>query len=307
METLTKQEEEKYFNILDNYFQKEKKYIEEKKYYCCDKQELYKDNTYLTCFKCGMNFLNNMEFITPNSYLNQRFHTCTLIYNSVKFKNIRRLQCFSNYCYKEVVMIKSFNDIEKICKKMKLSKKIIDGSKIKYKEIFIDLKISSRSNIKKAMYIYCIYFSCNYYKEQINLDELIKITEIEERHYNKVLKKLEKKNIIFSYKKINKLINICKKNNLKINKEKLIQKYKEFKKKKIKLNNNSILLGILFEMLDITENKFVKIFKTTKITLEKFKKTKYIEDKKEKIQEYVDKEIYTKEQGERALKEIKYQ
>ena len=156
------------------------------------------------------------------------------------------------------------------------------------------------------MYIYCIYFSCNYHKIQINLDELIKITNIEERHYNKVLKKLEKKNIIFSHKKINKLINICKKNNLKIDKEKLIEKYKEFKEKKIKLNNNSILLGILFGMLNITETKFVKIFKTTKITLEKFKKNKYIEDKKDKIQEYLDFGIYSLEQAKRSIEDIKY-
>ena len=103
---MEQQEAEKYFNILDNYFQKEKKDIEEKKYYCCENQLLFKDNTYLTCFKCGKIFLNNVEYIIPNSYLNQRFHTCTLIYNSVKFKSIRRLQHFSNYDYKKVVMIK---------------------------------------------------------------------------------------------------------------------------------------------------------------------------------------------------------
>jgi hypothetical protein len=270
---LTEKEKNNYFNILDNYFIKEEKPLEHK-YYCCAKQELYKDNTYLTCFKCGTIFLNNYEYVTPNIYLNQKFHNCTLIIPSVKFKNIRRLHHFGNYDYKEVVMNKSFKEIQEICKKMKLSKKIIEGSKIKYKEIFIDLKISSRSNIKRAMYIYCIYFSCNYYNTKIDIDELIKISDIEEKHYNKVLKKLEKKNVILSYRKINKITNICKKNNLKIDKKVLIQKYQEMKKKKLKLNNNSILLGVLFEILDITEPRFIKIFNTTKITLYKFKKSK---------------------------------
>jgi hypothetical protein len=120
------------------------------------------------------------------------------------------------------------------------------------------------------MYIYCIYFSCNYYNHKVDLDELISVTDINEKHYNKVLKKLEKNNIIHSHKKINKLINICEKNDLIINREKLVEKYEILKKKNIKLNNNSLLLGIINEMLNIKEKKFIKIFKTTRITLEKY-------------------------------------
>ena len=275
---LTEDQKEHYFTELDNYFlKKEKKKTLEKKniLVCCENQLLFKDNTGLTCYKCGKIFIDNFEYVTPNVYLNQKFHNCTLINPSVKFKHIRRLHHFSSYNYLEVTMLKSFRDILNICNKMKLKKKIFEGAKIRYKEIFIDLRISSRSNIKKAMYIYCIYFSCNYYDYKIDIDELINTTNIEEKHYNKVLRKLEKKNIIYSNKKINKIINICSKNDLNIDKELLIKKYQELKKKNIKLNNNSILLGIVFELLEIDEKRFIKMFKTTKITLKKYQLVKY--------------------------------
>ncbi len=270
-----------YFNDLDNYFKKnlEEKIIKE----CCDDQEIVKDNTYLCCINCGELKIDNFDCIIPNNYLNQRFHNCTLIQKSVKYQYIRRLQHFQNYSYIEVTMLKSFKEIEDVCKIMKLTNNIFEGAKIKYKDIFMDLRISSRSNIKRAMYIYCVIYSCNYYKKVIDINVLFEIVKIKKKHYDKVLKKLEKNNIIFSYIKINKLVDICNKNDLNIDKELLIKKYKYMKKKKIKLNNNSILLGILYNMLEITELNFIKIFKTTKITLHKFNKIKDLESIKHQV------------------------
>ena len=265
---LTIEESNNYFSELDNFFLKKEEPKE--KYICCENQELYKDNTSLTCYNCGEITIDNFDVVIPKTYLNQKFHNCTLINQSVKFKNIRRLHHFQNYNYKEVVMKKSFSYITEICNKLKLSNTVIEGSKIKYKEIFLDLEISSRSNIKKAMYIYCIFFSCDYYNYEIDIEQIIEIVGIKKKHYNKVLKKLEKKNIIHSHKKIDKLLKICKENNLIINKEEMIEKYVIIKKKNIKINNNSILLGILNEMLKIKEKKFIEIFKTTRITLDKY-------------------------------------
>ncbi len=269
---LTEEQTQDYFKKLDNYFIKGENKTKKKK--CCENQKLYKDNYGYTCSKCGKVLKDNYDVIEPKVYLNQRFHNCTLINNCVKFKNIRKLQKWSNYHYKEVVMEKSFQRIKDICQILDLNQKIINGSKIKYKEIFIDLKISSRSNIRKAMYIYCIYFSCKYYNVDINIEDLIKVSEINKIHYNKVLRKLEKKNIIHSEKKINKILKICKNNNITIEKEKLINNYNNFKLKKVKLNNNSIIIGVLFDMLDIKRKDFIKIFKTTKITLIKYNKFK---------------------------------
>lgn len=308
MDTLskTKGNYNNYFKDLDNYYNVK---IDEEEPKCCDNHNIVIDNTYLSCTNCGETKIDNINYVTPKKYLNQRFHNCTIISsNVIKFKSIRRLHHFSNYSYKEVVMIKSFKEMNELCEKMKLSKKIFEGSKIKYKEIFLDLKISSRSNIKRGVYLYCIMFSCNYYNVDINIDELIKISNIEKKHYNKVLKKLEKKNVILSHSNINKFINICKKNNLKIDKKIIIKKYQDFKKKeKIKLNNNSILIGILFELLNIPENQFIKIFKTTKITLSKFNKTKCIQHKEKKIKEYLDFGIFTEEQAKRSLESINHQ
>ena len=48
---LTIEESNNYFSELDNFFLK-KEEPKEKENICCNKQELYKDNTSLTCFKC---------------------------------------------------------------------------------------------------------------------------------------------------------------------------------------------------------------------------------------------------------------
>jgi rubrerythrin len=259
-----------HFDKLNDYFKEEKEDII-KKEECCDNPMIIKDNTYIICENCGTVHLDNYDIIKPNKYLNQRFHNCTLINSSMRFKNIRRLHHFSNYSYMECTMLKSFKEMLDICNYLKLGKKVIEGSKIKYKEIFLDRKISSRSNIKRAMYCYCINYSCDYYNVKINIEELLKISKIDIKHYNKVLQKLEKKNIIYNNKKIEKIKYICRMNNLDINIEKLLDDYKVLKDKKIKLNNNSILLGLLYEMLEITESKFIKLFKTTRITLNKYK------------------------------------
>lgn len=290
-----------YFNSLDNYFNNKK---DQEEYICCDNQNIVKDNTYLSCTNCGEITLDNLNYIKPKKYLNQRFHNCTIINSSVKFKSIRRLHHFSNYDYKEVVMQKSFKEIGELCNKIKVDKKTFEGAKIKYKEIFLDLKISSRSNIKRAMYIYCIFFSCKYYDIEVDIDKLIEISNIEKKHYNKVIKKLEKKNVILSHSKIDKIIYLCKKNHLKFDKKKLLTEYQKFKTNKIKLNNNSILLGLLYDIVNIPENQFIKIFNTTKITLYKFKKIKDIQYKKKKIKEFFDFGIFTKEQAERSLANI---
>lgn len=257
-----------YFNALDNYFLKKK--IKKPKNLCCDNQLLLKDNYCITCNYCGTIKVDNFDFVIPNIYLNQKFHNCTLINQSTKFKNIRRLHHFQNYNYKEVTQNKSFVFIKNICELMGLSKTILEGAKIRYKEIFLDFQISSRSNIKNAMYCYCIFFSCEYYNYKVDVDELIKFAGIRKIHYTKVLKKLEKKNIINPVKKINKLISICNDNNIYVNKDELIFKYKILKKKKIKINNNSLLLGIIYDLIEIDEKDFISIFKTTKITLDKF-------------------------------------
>ena len=223
-----------YFNSLDNYYNNKK---DQEEYICCDNQNIVKDNTYLSCTNCGVITLDNLNYIKPKKYLNQRFHNCTIINSSVKFKSIRRLHHFSNYDYKEVVMQK---------------------------------------------YIYCIFFSCKYYDIEVDIDKLIEISNIEKKHYNKVIKKLEKKNVILSHSKIDKIIYLCKKNHLKFDKKKLLTEYQKFKTNKIKLNNNSILLGLLYDIVNIPENQFIKIFNTTKITLYKFKKIKDIQYKKKK-------------------------
>ena len=254
---LTEIEKEYYFEQLDKYLEQTEPKLKKIKQKCCNDRIIKKCNTYMTCISCGTVQVNNYELVTPNTYLNQRFHNCTIINRSHKYKNINRLQTFSNFCYTEVIMNKSFVEITNICNKLKLPHKVINGSKIRYKEIFIDLKISSRSFIKIAMYIYCIYYSCKFHKIYVNIDDLIKVSDIDQKHYDKLMIKLEKKNVIFKNKKIMKLIEICNEKNIIIDKELLINSYKEYKKKIKKcfkkLNNNSIILGLLYNQLNMNE------------------------------------------------------
>ena len=267
---------------------------------CCNNPDINYNNTYTTCINCCKVSLDNFIYVEPNVYLNKKFHLSTTISGSSKFNTLKRFHQWGNYNYKETTLMKTLKIFEIICNHFEINNIILDRSKFLYKTIYIDNKISSRSNIKNAMYIYCIYESCKEKNFKIDLEDLIdffdkniknkyiKKKNIKKKkvkftidHYSKCLKKIEKylnikneDNTIFIDVKLKKKYEICIKKKLDINKIELItlyNKYKTYNTTK-KINNNSIILGVIYLLVKDKVNlkRFIKIFKTTKITLKKF-------------------------------------
>ncbi len=264
------------FNTLDNLIQKDtisgkNKMIEIVKEICCDDMKLEKDDTFETCINCGVKKLVTFELERPNVFHNRKFHNSTLIGYSSKTFNINRIHKFITYDYKETTLMKTLTIIGKICLKFELSGYVVEQSKNRYKELYIDKNISSRSNIKKAVYIYCIYSSCMHNKININLNDLIDHMGIKLSHFEKCMKKIDDK-MIFTNNKILKYLKIAEKNNLQITEEILLGEYSKYINLKENINENSIIIGSIYELVkkDVELKKYIKMFKTTKITLNKF-------------------------------------
>ncbi len=258
---------------------------------CCDNPDIRFDNTYYTCCNCGNSTMNNIEYHEPNIYLNQQFHLSTIMGGGgARHNKLKRFHQWSNHNYKETTLMRTLCLFETICKEFGIGERILGRAKFLYKTIYIDNKISSRSNIKKAMYIYCIYESCKENNFKIDLEDMIdysnKDIKIEKlklttEHYSKCLKKIEKylnikndDNTIFTDTKLKTKYEICLKKKLNVDKIELItlyNKYKECNTTK-QINNNSIILGVIYLLIKDKVNlkRFIKIFKTTKITLKKF-------------------------------------
>lgn len=266
---------EKYFKVLENHNKMEIKKEDEE----CEHTFLI-DYEYHTeiCDKCGLS-KPYVEEIKPNTYLNKKFHLTTIIVGGKSSKKnymLKKFQKYSNYNYKEVTMLKSFKEIKKICKHFNLNNKIYDVSISKYKNIFLDLNISSRDKIKKSVYVYCIIYGCNFYNIEIDVKDILNYIRIEKKHYLKALKKIDKNNIYFVKEIIDEKIDLCLKKGIEVNKKNIYEDYYRFVLDELKFNKNSLILFLFYKNLDITDEDFILLFNTTKITLKKFNNLKKI-------------------------------
>lgn len=265
----------KYFDILNEYNKIERQEKEEKEEKvekdCCDNPIIVFTDTYKVCENCAIVKKNDLEYQRPIKYLNNRFHLTTMISKSNrKYYHLNRLQKYNNYNYKEVTMLNSFKEIKKICNKFDLPSQIYDVAVTKYKDIYIDKGISSRDNIKKSIYLYCIIFSCDYHNQNKNLENMLNHIKVKKKHYHKAVKKVNKNDIIFIEELLDKKLIECKNNNIIIQKNDIITLYNNYSKYKLKLNKNSLILFLFYIKLNKNHEEFINIFKTTKITLNKF-------------------------------------
>ena len=264
---------------------------------CCENPEYIFDNTYETCKNCGNSLLKNIKneydslvyngLEKQRNYLNKKYMNSTIVGNCYKKKyNILKLiHNQQNYNYKEKTLMINICDIDKICEHLNLSKIIRNKSKLLYKNIYIDESISSRCKIKKAVYIFCVYKVCSEENIYFELEEILKFSGINLDNYTFCLKKMEKLLLIKNDKKylevidlIKEKIEICRNLNLEIKVEDVKSYYNKYRSfvYKPRLNNKSILTGVLYILLkdQISQVHFIKIFKTTKITLNKFNRFK---------------------------------
>ena len=262
---------EKYFKVLEKYEEKKEKVEKVEK---VEKHEwvIDSENSYEVCVKCGL--CREYTEIEPTiKYLNNKFHLTTVIVGGKNTREnyvIKKLQKWNNYNYKEVVMNKSFGVIEKICDNFSLTKKVYFMAINKYKNVFLDDKISSRDKIKRCVYVYCILCSCEIYDIDIDIDDLLDYIKVKKKHYLKALKKIDKNNIYFIKNIVESKINICLENNIDVDINDIYNDYKSLKNTDMKINKNSLILFLFYRNINVSNEKFIELFNTTKITIKKF-------------------------------------
>ena len=270
-----------YFDLLENHNTKNIKKKEDKCFNYFDHEFVIdQENNIEVCTYCGET-KKYIEGDEPINHLNNKYHLTSMIVGGKNCRNnyvIKKLHKYNNYDYKEVTMNKSFKEIKKICDHFKLSNKIYNNSVCKYKNIFLDQNISSRDNIKKSVYIYCIVFSCDYNNIEIDVDNLINYLNLKRKHYIKALKKLDKNNTYFVKDLVESKIQTCLENNIVIDKKIIYNDYHKYIVKNLKINKNSLILFLFYINLDIKNESFIEIFNTTKITVKKFNKILNVEN-----------------------------
>lgn len=180
----------KLFDKLDKFISstKSKKPDKENKN-CCDNQELLDDDISLTCKNCGRIY-PHYEEILPNTALNPKFQAKTYIPYSYKNKTLYRLNQWDS-CYKETTANKSYLVIRNICQKYKLNGKVQDRACYIYKYIYIDNNITSRSKIKKSLYIICVRKAATFNNINLSLKTLLNDYKLTFKHYNKAYSKIK--------------------------------------------------------------------------------------------------------------------
>ena len=258
----------KYFEMLEE----EKEEKKEEKEDCCPDKKIIVDipNNIEICTKCGNTEIYH-ELIQENSLTqtNPRYKLTSIIPYSNKFKALNRIQKWNNYSYEENTALQSYRDIRKIGLELKLNNEIINYAVQLYKNFYINEKISTRNKIKKALYIYCLFYY-SFENNFFNIFKVLKKYQLSIENFNKAIIRIKFKNYFLQQNMVN-YINIIKtKYNIEYELKQIIILYNEYIKKKTKFNSNTILVLVFYDLLKITnKNEFFKLFNISKSTLKK--------------------------------------
>ena len=259
-----------YFDELKKYEEEEEKEIIKKS--CCNNQIIIVDvpNNIEICSNCG-NTLKYYELIEENAItqINPYYRLTSIIGYSYKFKNIQRLQKWSNYDYKENTAIASYKEIRKLGLEIKLNNEIINNSIQLYKEFYIHNGISTRYKIKLSLYIYCLFYN-SFEKNFFDIFYVLKQNNLTTDNFNKAIYR-SNLNKYYLHQNIEKYIEIInKKYNINFELKKIIICYNEYLIKNKKLNNNSVLILVFYNLLKIkNKNDFFNLFNISKSTIKK--------------------------------------
>lgn len=259
------------FRVLDDFLGEQNKALDNLD--CCINKYIRTDGIFDTCVSCGFMKPHN-EVIIKKHFLNPRFQLTTTIGYNNKFKSVNRLHKWINYDYRENMSIRNYKVIREMGQKLKLDNWIMDNACMIYKHIYIDNKISSRNKIKNSLFIYCLMKSAFYYKKEFNIISCIKDNGLSIENYNKSLLKVDDENKLF----LNPNMTIQHKKltdnfDSDITLMDIIIEYNKNcgNKNKKRLNDNSILIGSIYNLLDLEDDKkFYKVFNITRTTIKKF-------------------------------------
>ena len=245
---------------------------------CCDNPRIVHKTEWDVCVNCGT-CMDLTDIIIKRQFLNPRYQLTTSIGGGGKYKNVRRLHTWANYDYRENMANRNYKEMRDMGYKLNLHQKIMDNACYIYKGIYINKNVSSRNKIKRSLYVYCIYRSCMDYKKSINIIDLLNENELSIDNYNKAISKVEDENKLFLNVNMIDKMKIATDNwDIDFTLMDLITLYNKniriSKGNKLKLNNNSILIGSIYVLLKIEENKeekkFLKQYNITFTTIKKF-------------------------------------
>jgi hypothetical protein len=281
MAILTNSEKEYFFNKLDDFIKKE----EEKENMCCNNKNIIYDYTQNNevCTNCGV--VNNL-IIDEISYTKSMQMNFKLYGNKNNYNNIHRLYNWDRVEYKDKTIIENNSDIdkiiEKISKKYDIFVEIYEYNKIKemYKNIYITNKITSRSNIKKSLFLICIYIILKEKHKKLNIFDLLDLFNLTINNYNSATQKINYLLIDINIEKYKKVMEYYY--NIDFDLDYLIESYNRIfnilKDKKIRINKKAITIIVMYKKL--LNNKLIKdkvrFCNIAKINLRTFNKHKKI-------------------------------
>lgn len=242
---------------------------------CSNENNLLPHDCGMVCVECGTIKKEVVEAIEYKvggvSFINKTY----IPYNP-RFKHIIRLQQWANYSYREV------KDNELMI--------LIDNLNIKDREVknltkilFLDQnkKIKVRANIRDGLISYCIYKAHLIYNKPIEIDDILDMMKITEKHYNSAIKKIKYDKLLLP-KNINLYLKLIK---YKIKKNYLIRVYNNFSSKSKKYNSKTKILGIIYYLLsqdpEFNPKDFYRVFKISKHSIGNI--ITFIEDNTEQI------------------------
>jgi len=231
---------------------------------CCNiKHNIVYDGCggYYSCSECATIQVGVTKDITQYKE-NASFVVKSFIQMSYKYRKLIRLQKWSNYSYYEVRNHKLIDFIDTLK---------IENTEIKSfaKLIFLRefVKVRTRAKVKMGLIAFCIYKAHLMFKTEIDLDDILKMLDITEKHYNSSIKKLTEDKLYYP-KNINKYLDLI---DNKINKNYLIRTYNNLLEKSKGFNSKTILLSLIFYILqnnnDLDKKKFFKTFKISQTSV----------------------------------------
>lgn len=247
--------------FLETYLPNEDKILKS----CCNNKKMIISPNLIkyVCINCGTvndniytiddiekfkgNYVKTFIGYSPNSKLRSK------IYRLQKWTNYDRLDIKMNE-YLEFITNLPIDD-----------ETVINFTRIKFKELLPKMNI--RGNNRKALICYCLYNSYLYYKKDVDIDELMVMLKINYKNYNDTNKKIPYDKI-FYIENLNYYLGLI---DNKINKNYLISIYNLFYNISDEFNKKTLVIGLIYYILEEQEKNKLLIEKMRMDFLIKFK------------------------------------
>lgn len=260
---------------------------------CCESPSIFHEDVYRVCRNCARIFMHPEEDICFSNQLNPKYQLTTAIaYSNKNMRDVYRIHKWLSYDYRENKANEQYYFIREIGEKFDMNERMLDNACYIYKSIYIDENVSSRDRVKYALYIYCIKKTFDRFNKSFDIIRALEDTTLPKKdklghityvsltikNYNDAISKVKDDDKLYLNENIPSMFRLMKKNfSTNINMNDIIKEYnknyKTCKEKGIRLNNNSLLVGSIYILLNLNDDKeFFNTFNITGTTIKKFNK-----------------------------------